>query len=221
MAASLTGAVEKDDGCGYHNGDCPLVHVIVLVEQAATPMTVYVEREKAKMVTLAESRWENSGSISRKEVEPSAEFVELARGVEPLRAVYKTETRGCSSRWRHGQSPCHYWRFIHSAVCFYSALLAANPVSFALFLTPGKKAASRRRNRSAFMVANHLRQKVPGVPPGATPGKGCQLWSRCQSGKGRYRARRKDFQKYLGNTKEPGGRTRLLPQRGFICRRVT
>jgi hypothetical protein len=83
MAASLTGAVEKDDGCGYHNGDCPLVHVIVLVEQAATPMTVYVEWEKAKMVTLAESRWESSGSISRKEVEPSAEFVELARGIEP------------------------------------------------------------------------------------------------------------------------------------------
>ena len=50
-------------------------------------MTAYFEREKAKMVTLsvtqANSREEGSSSVIRKEVESSAEFVELARGIEP------------------------------------------------------------------------------------------------------------------------------------------
>ena len=57
------------------------------LEQAAQSMTTYVERGKATMitltVTLAESIGESSGSASRKEVESSAEFVELARGIEP------------------------------------------------------------------------------------------------------------------------------------------
>ena len=57
------------------------------LEQAAKSMTAYFEREKAKMVTLtvtpAELTGDGSGSASRKEVESSAEFVELARGIEP------------------------------------------------------------------------------------------------------------------------------------------
>lgn len=51
-ASRLTGGVEKDDGRGYHDDDCPLVPVIVLLEQAATSMPTRFEREKAKMVTL-------------------------------------------------------------------------------------------------------------------------------------------------------------------------
>ena len=50
-------------------------------------MTAYFERERAKMVTvtvtLPELAGESSSSVSRKEVESSAEFVELARGIEP------------------------------------------------------------------------------------------------------------------------------------------
>jgi integrase len=57
------------------------------LEQAAKSMTAYFEREKAKMVTLTvtpvNSQEESSGSASRKEVESSAEFMELARGIEP------------------------------------------------------------------------------------------------------------------------------------------
>src|SRR4029079_7292703 len=57
------------------------------LEHAARSMTAYFEREKAKMVTFTvtplESQEESSGSASRKEVESSAEFVELARGIEP------------------------------------------------------------------------------------------------------------------------------------------
>ena len=68
------------------------------LEQAARSMTAYFEREKAKMVTvtvtLAELTGESSGSASRKEVESSAEFVELARGIEP------------SNRRRVGQETC-------------------------------------------------------------------------------------------------------------------
>ena len=50
-------------------------------------MTAYFEHERAKIVTLtvtpAELRGEGSGSVSRKAVESSAEFMELARGIEP------------------------------------------------------------------------------------------------------------------------------------------
>ena len=50
-------------------------------------MTAYFERERVKMVTLSvtlpELRGERSSSVSRKEVESSVEFVELARGIEP------------------------------------------------------------------------------------------------------------------------------------------
>ena len=57
------------------------------LEQAAKSMTAYFEREKAKMVTvtvtLPELKEESSGSVSRKTVESSAEFMELARGIEP------------------------------------------------------------------------------------------------------------------------------------------
>jgi hypothetical protein len=56
-------------------------------EQAAKSMTAYFEREKAKMVTLtvtvAQLTGESGSAVSRKEVESSAEFVELARGIEP------------------------------------------------------------------------------------------------------------------------------------------
>lgn len=61
------------------------------LEQAAKSMTAYFEREKAKLVTLsvtpANSREESSSSVHRKEVESSAEFVELTRGIEPQPAV--------------------------------------------------------------------------------------------------------------------------------------
>ena len=57
------------------------------LEQAARSMTIYFEREKAKMVTvtvtLPESRGQSSSSASREEVDSSVEFVELARGIEP------------------------------------------------------------------------------------------------------------------------------------------
>ncbi len=57
------------------------------LEQAAQSMTAYFEREKAKMVTatvtLAEIRGESSSPVSHKVVESSAEFMELARGIEP------------------------------------------------------------------------------------------------------------------------------------------
>jgi hypothetical protein len=57
------------------------------LEQAAKSMTAYFDREKAKMVTVTvtpvNSQGESSGSTSRKEVESSAEFMELARGIEP------------------------------------------------------------------------------------------------------------------------------------------
>ncbi len=50
-------------------------------------MTAYFERGKAKMVTvtvtLAELREESSSPASRKAVDSSVEFVELARGIEP------------------------------------------------------------------------------------------------------------------------------------------
>ena len=57
------------------------------LEQAAKSLTAYFEREKAKMVTLtvtlAKLTGESSGSANREEVESSADFVELARGIEP------------------------------------------------------------------------------------------------------------------------------------------
>ena len=57
------------------------------LEQAAKSKTAYFEREKAKMVTvtvtLPELRGESRSTVSRKEVESSAEIVELARGIEP------------------------------------------------------------------------------------------------------------------------------------------
>lgn len=68
------------------------------LEQAAKSMTAYFEREKAKMVTLtitlAEPRGESSGSVTRKEIESTPEYVELARGIEP------------SNRRRVGQETC-------------------------------------------------------------------------------------------------------------------
>lgn len=53
------------------------------LERAAQSMTAYFEREKSNMVTPAKSCGESSSSVSREEVESSAEFVELARGIEP------------------------------------------------------------------------------------------------------------------------------------------
>ena len=57
------------------------------LEQAARSMTVYFERERAKMVTLTVTpdklQVESRSSVSRKGVELSAEVMELARGIEP------------------------------------------------------------------------------------------------------------------------------------------
>jgi len=57
------------------------------LERAAKSTTAYFEQEKAKMVTLTVTSevltGESSGSVSRKEVELSAEVMELARGIEP------------------------------------------------------------------------------------------------------------------------------------------
>ena len=57
------------------------------LEQAAQSMTAYFEREKSKAgYTYGYTRHvrgESSSSVSRKEIESSAEFVELARGIEP------------------------------------------------------------------------------------------------------------------------------------------
>jgi hypothetical protein len=61
------------------------------LEQAARSLSAYFEQQT---VTLAELRGENSSSVSRKEVESSAEFLELARGIEP------------SNRRRVGPEPC-------------------------------------------------------------------------------------------------------------------
>lgn len=50
-------------------------------------MMAYFEREKAKMVTLsvtpAKVGGESSSTASSKKVESSADFMELARGIEP------------------------------------------------------------------------------------------------------------------------------------------
>ncbi len=57
------------------------------LERAAQSMTAYFEREKAKMVTLsvtpAKVEGGSNSSASCKEVESSANFLELARGIEP------------------------------------------------------------------------------------------------------------------------------------------
>jgi hypothetical protein len=54
------------------------------LEQAARSLSVYFEQQIVTLaVTLAELRGECSSAVSRKEVESSAEFVKLARGIEP------------------------------------------------------------------------------------------------------------------------------------------
>lgn len=50
------------------------------LQQAAQSLSAYFEKQT---VTLAELRGESRSSVSRKVVESSAEFVELARGIEP------------------------------------------------------------------------------------------------------------------------------------------
>ncbi len=54
------------------------------LEQAARSLSAYFEKQTVTIaVTLAELRGESRSSVSRKGVESSAEFVELARGIEP------------------------------------------------------------------------------------------------------------------------------------------
>ena len=54
------------------------------LEQAARSLSAYFEQQTVTLaVTLAELRGESRGAVSRKVVESSAEFVELARGIEP------------------------------------------------------------------------------------------------------------------------------------------
>ena len=54
------------------------------LEQAARSLSAYFEQQTVTLaVTLAELRGESRGAVNRKEVELSAEFVELARGIEP------------------------------------------------------------------------------------------------------------------------------------------
>jgi hypothetical protein len=86
------------------------------LEQAAKSMTAYFERERAKMVTvtftLPELVGESSSSVSRKEVESSAEFVELARGIEPPTcglqnrcSAIELRQPGCLGLQTHRDSP--------------------------------------------------------------------------------------------------------------------
>ena len=54
------------------------------LEQAARSLSAYFEQQTVTLaVTLAELRGESRGAVSRKEVELSAEVLELARGIEP------------------------------------------------------------------------------------------------------------------------------------------
>ena len=54
------------------------------LEQAAQSLSAYFEQQTVTFaVTLAELRGESRGAVSRKEVDSSAEVVELARGIEP------------------------------------------------------------------------------------------------------------------------------------------
>ena len=54
------------------------------LEQAARSLSAYFEQQTVTLaVTLAELRGESSRPVSRKVVESSAEFMELARGIEP------------------------------------------------------------------------------------------------------------------------------------------
>ena len=54
------------------------------LEQAARSLSAYFEKQTVTLaVTLAELRGDRSGAVSRKVVESSAEFMELARGIEP------------------------------------------------------------------------------------------------------------------------------------------
>ena len=55
------------------------------LEQAARSLSAYFEQQTVTLaVTLAELRGESRGAVSRKEVELSAEVMELARGIEPF-----------------------------------------------------------------------------------------------------------------------------------------
>ena len=54
------------------------------LEQAARSLSTYFEQQTVTLaVTLAELRGESRSAVSRNVVESSAEFVELARGIEP------------------------------------------------------------------------------------------------------------------------------------------
>ncbi len=54
------------------------------LEQAARSLSAYFEKETVTIaVTLAELGGESRGSVNCKEVELSAEVLELARGIEP------------------------------------------------------------------------------------------------------------------------------------------
>jgi hypothetical protein len=59
-------------------------------------MTAYFEREKEKIVTRsvtpAKVDGESSSAISRKEVESSADVLELARGIEPPISGLQTQS---------------------------------------------------------------------------------------------------------------------------------
>ena len=54
------------------------------LQQAAQSLSAYFKKQTVTpTVTLAELRGESNSSVNCKEVESSAEFVELARGIEP------------------------------------------------------------------------------------------------------------------------------------------
>ncbi|MDP3090339.1 MAG: hypothetical protein Q8N04_06650 [Nitrospira sp.] len=52
-------------------------------EWAVQSLTACFEREKAKAVTPTKVEGERSNSVGCKEVESSADFMDLARGIEP------------------------------------------------------------------------------------------------------------------------------------------
>ena len=54
------------------------------LQQAAQSLSAYFEKQTVTLAgTLAELRGESNGSVNCKEVDSSAEIVELARGIEP------------------------------------------------------------------------------------------------------------------------------------------
>ena len=77
------------------------------LEQAARSLSAYFEQQTVTFaVTLAELRGESRGAVSREKVEASAEFMELARGIEPSnRCRVGSET--CLAAPAKGPAPSH------------------------------------------------------------------------------------------------------------------